>query len=496
MAEQLLRTKIALKIKTLKDWTDNWSDYKPLRGEVCLCEIPANNANATNAPTVLFKVGDGQSVFSELKWVSALAADVHSWAKKSETEFVTWVNEQVNHPANVDTQYIFAETDGKLVVKKATYTNGVKGAETSVGEYDFVTPSELTTILNSYYTKTEADGRFAPINVDTGVHAVSLTGGTNNGTLKLTVDGQTTDNIAVTGLQNAAYTTVASLNNTAKGYADDAESAAKQHAEQKVNALANGAVAANASAISTEASRAAEEEARLAGLIGDNAEAIAAEILRAKAAEKANADAIELLTNGVDQEKVDGVVDLINYVEEHGPEVQGIKNDIGALEGRLDIAEPKIQKNIDDIAEDKKALADYKTLVGNTYETKTDASEKLTEAKGYTDTEIGKEKERALGVEGGLRTDVNAVTQELSDYKTTVGNTYETKEDAGKKLQEAKGYADSLASNYATAAQGATADAALQTVEVGTGLKVSTKASNKQIISIDEDCLFIFDCND
>ena len=41
--------------------------------------------------------------------------------------------------------------------------------------------------------------------IDTGVHSVSLQGGTNSGTLKLTVDGAATDNIAVTGLGSAAF---------------------------------------------------------------------------------------------------------------------------------------------------------------------------------------------------------------------------------------------------------------------------------------------------
>lgn len=45
---------------------------------------------------------------------------------------------------------------------------------------------------------------------------------------------------------------------------------------------------------------------------------------------KSNADAIELLTNGVSAEEVDGVNDLIQYVKEHGTEVTGIKADIKA----------------------------------------------------------------------------------------------------------------------------------------------------------------------
>ena len=40
---------------------------------------------------------------------------------------------------------------------------------------------------------------------DTAVQSVSISGGTNNGTIKLTVDGTDTDNIGVTGLGSAAY---------------------------------------------------------------------------------------------------------------------------------------------------------------------------------------------------------------------------------------------------------------------------------------------------
>ena len=44
----------------------------------------------------------------------------------------------------------------------------------------------------------------------------------------------------------------------------------------------------------------------------------------------ANSNAIERLTNGVSAEEIDGVNDLINYVNTHGPEVKGMKEDIKA----------------------------------------------------------------------------------------------------------------------------------------------------------------------
>lgn len=82
MAEKTIKTRIALKAKTLNEWNEAANaDYVPLRGEICLCEIPSGSEAATNPPTVLFKVGDGEKPFKNLNWASALAADVYEWAK-------------------------------------------------------------------------------------------------------------------------------------------------------------------------------------------------------------------------------------------------------------------------------------------------------------------------------------------------------------------------------------------------------------------------------
>lgn len=52
---------------------------------------------------------------------------------------------------------------------------------------------------------------------DGSVQNVTLASGTNNGTLKLTVDGTTTDNIAVKGLGSAAYTNTSAYATAAQG---------------------------------------------------------------------------------------------------------------------------------------------------------------------------------------------------------------------------------------------------------------------------------------
>lgn len=102
-------------------------------------------------------------------------------------------------------------------------------------------------------------------------------------------------------------------------------------------------------------------ETRLAAVEGDYLKAADKTELEGKI--KSNADAIELLTNGVDSDTVDGVNDLIQYVKDHGTEVTGIKadiktnaDDIDALEGRMDTAEGAIAT--------KAAQADLEALAG------------------------------------------------------------------------------------------------------------------------------------
>lgn len=69
------------------------------------------------------------------------------------------------------------------------------------------------------------------------------------------------------------------------------------------------------------------------GSVSEVSSALTAEITRAKEAEKANADAIALLTNGADPDIIDGVNDLIKYVGDHGSEVTDIFNRLEGIGG-------------------------------------------------------------------------------------------------------------------------------------------------------------------
>ena len=98
MADKTLKTRIQLKYDTLAAW-NSLSDDKILKaGEVAAVAIPANTTTdgngkvITTAPTTLFKVGDGTSTFKNLPWLSALAADVHAWAKDDWETFIAKVD--------------------------------------------------------------------------------------------------------------------------------------------------------------------------------------------------------------------------------------------------------------------------------------------------------------------------------------------------------------------------------------------------------------------
>jgi hypothetical protein len=95
MAEnKILNTRVQLKYDLYSEWQKVESIFKPFKGEVCIVNPGANLSDATSAPC-LMKVGDGEKLFKDLPWISALAADVYEWAKKPEEEFLAWVNTKI-----------------------------------------------------------------------------------------------------------------------------------------------------------------------------------------------------------------------------------------------------------------------------------------------------------------------------------------------------------------------------------------------------------------
>lgn len=105
-----LMTRIALKYDSYENWVTN--NPVLLKGELAIAHIPTEHAtdptHFQNIPNVVMKVGDGESHYNDLKFVSALAADVYDWAKAATKPSYTateigGIKEYVESISDIDT---------------------------------------------------------------------------------------------------------------------------------------------------------------------------------------------------------------------------------------------------------------------------------------------------------------------------------------------------------------------------------------------------------
>lgn len=313
MATKTLITRIQNKIDELGSWKLVEETFKPLRGEICIVEIPSGDATATTAPTCLIKIGNGTDVFKDLTYLSAPAADVYAWAKKSETDFKAWVKTLVT-VNDIDLGAYALKTEVQAVDTKA--------------EQNKTDIAALETAVDTLGT-THATDKAA---LETAIAAAQKAGDDAQGT----IDAYKTSNDA----------SVAKALTDAKAYTDE---------------LANGAVKTNTTNLATlttevdgiKTNYATKTEAQ--GYADAKDEAIAA-------AKKAGDDA---------QDTIDA------YVTSNNAALAGVK--ATAEQG---VADAATAKGIADQATTDIATLEV-TVAG--LETKTDATAKLTEAKGYTD---------------------------------------------------------------------------------------------------------------
>lgn len=151
MAEKTLNTRILLKYDSYENWTTNNPTLK--KGEVAIATVPSNQDGVQNAPSVLIKVGDGESDYKTLKFVSGLAADVYGWAKAEnkptyeaneitgiDTYIAEYVNEQMGISVDTDTMYTMVKINDyqyKLMSKsKADEQYTTEVAVIDIPKYD------------------------------------------------------------------------------------------------------------------------------------------------------------------------------------------------------------------------------------------------------------------------------------------------------------------------------------------------------------------------
>lgn len=587
--ETTLLTRIGLKVDTLANWNNSSLILK--KGEVAFATVAAAAGSNLTEPVVMMKIGDGEHTFANLEFnFYAKASDVLE-AAKSETKLKAFVNSVIADAGIASNETVTqlgkdvnaieldiatlkgdVNTAGSIAQKIKAAIDGINTADTAVtGQY-----------VSSVY---QSNGKV--VVEREALPTYTLASGSDNGTVAFNGD-----DIAVTGLKSAAYTdaedyevagaaaAVEGKLNTYKTSNDVAVLAAKTQADKGVENAAEALRVANTKVTMTDvegknyatkteaeayanAKDAAIAEAKKAGTDAANAlnaykatndAALELKVDTATYAEdkadleasiKANADAITLLTDGADPDKVDSVKDLIDYVDKHGAEVTGMKEDIEAaqdaadkvaddlaveilrakaaeeanaanitkfIEGNATVAEATHAVNADNAtnaADAAKlggvAAADYAT---KTYaDTKASAAQASAEAyadglaKNYATAEQGAL--AATAVQPAALNDYytkaqadaefmnSAETGSAIDAKITALNLAATYEPKGAQAK-AEAYADSLAANYATAAQGAKADSALQEIKAGTGLKIT--GDKNDTVDIDTAVVFVFDC--
>lgn len=617
--EKQLNTRIQLKYDSLSNWNEH-SGVVLKKGEIALCAVPTGGsaiAGDLNRPQVLFKVGDGTSTFANLPWASALAADVHAWAK------------QANLP-------VVKEGDGNVVTsiswdaenKAIKYTTDKMATATEFADLakDL---EELTTKVNGMYTSAKIDELVADAK-KAGTDAASALAtyktsndqavadakkaGTDAAAALETYKGTNDQAVAtintnitniVNGTTPVAKATQATNdgngNNIAATY-QTIEDATEQHtkmsgkiedleeAVEAINGAENG-ILAQAKAYTDEKDQAMDARVDALEAIKHETFALKAEVVSnttfsefqtantqaiadAEQAAKDYTDSVKdaLLGEGI-KDTFDTLVEIQNWIEgdgvnatelteaiaaeakTRGEEITRVEGLISAEKTRAEGIEEGLAERIGKIESGttiaKKAESAEKDADGNvitdTYETKTDATAKLTEAKGYTDTAKAAAIKHADDAVSALRTEMQGADNDIKDRLDALEDDFSngianeaakvsnaltvTMEDSTVKtfdgsaavaidltnlatkayadqaetdaIASANGYTDGKISTLKTSLEQADADLDgrvttletnhIKTITAGDGLKV-TPGTNSATIAFDDECVFIINC--
>lgn len=313
MADKTFNARISLKYDTYANWTDK--NPVLLAGEAAVVVVPAKSGAVQHEPAVLFKIGDGTKKFSELSFVSGLAANVYSWAlaeskpSYSATEISGLADYISGEIQDTDTQYKL-EVDSTNNRKFHLYSK-------AKGVADWTLQDTITLPDETVHTLVE---------------------GAANGTVKF--DGA---DVAVHGLGSAAYVDTDAFD--AAGSKDKAIAAAKSagdNAQTAVDALAGkvGTVAegktvvemiqdAQAAATYDDKdikSRMTTAEGKITTLVGEDA---------SKSARAIAAEEVAKIVDGADS-SYDTLKEIADWISGHKTDAAAMNSAIVALEGIVD----------------------------------------------------------------------------------------------------------------------------------------------------------------
>jgi len=282
-----IETTFITRIKNKYDGVQAWNEANPtlLKGEIAVVEVEAavEDVNGDAIPAILLKVGDGETSFKQLPFLSGYAADVYDWAKAEEkptynadeiTGLAAYIAGKVQ---DTDTQYKLEPdaTNGHII---KLYSKTLNGQWTEAGS--------ITTV-DTVYDDTALVGRVTGLENKVGNDTV--------------------------GNQIDAKINALDLANTydAKGAAAGALGDAKEYTDGKFNPLAER-VTANENALTNLNANA------------ETAGSIDYKIAQAVAAIMQNPDAT-----------MNSINELVTWCNDHASDALELSNKVSANEGDI-----------------------------------------------------------------------------------------------------------------------------------------------------------------
>lgn len=439
-----------VRIRNKYDSYENWAASSLVleAGEIAIAyttvDVTVDNGTAKH-PALLMKVGDGTNTFANLPWLSAKAADVAAWAKAAnkpvyEAKEITgidayiadYVNEQMGISVDTDTQYQIVKVDDynyKLQSKGKTDdvwadvadstivipndTAAIEALEDLVGDTKVATQianaiTELD-LANTYAAK-EHEHTKADITDFAHNHEMSEINGLETALAGKQAAGDYATKTEAQGYANAKDEAIAAAKKSGDDAQADVDALAAKVGEVAEGKTVVGMIADAQAAATYDDTALAGRVSDLEGLVGDEAVAtqisnafknedgsakyalaseLAAEVETARAAEKANANAITKLNANAETEgsvdykiaqkfatlmenpddAMNSIQELVDWTTEHASDALEMSNQVTANKNAIE--------KLNGDAETDGSVA--KQVAGA-----------LTEAKGYTDTEVKK----------------------------------------------------------------------------------------------------------
>ena len=465
MATTKLQTRILNKISTWTEWESVKSTFKPLRGEICIVEIPSGTSSTgLTPPAVGIKVGNGTDFFGDLPWIQAVAGDVTAWCKTNMADYNSFKTQVDKAVADAnggfqDALDALAErvTSLENIVKTGDNSNeNLRAAITSTNEVVSSHTTQLGTLSTDKADKTQVatDIKTAKDNI-------------------LGEDSASSDKTVA-----GAYKAAADAQDSADAAAEAAGQAltdANDYTDQEVGkVLGKEGDAATAKTVYGAHAAAAAAQSKADTNAGDIVD-IKQDIIDINNAlggsdgNSVNKRLTDLETNdGVQDGKIQDNTDAINAEKERAEGVEaGLRTDVNKALAFLNDAtiDPENTKLVDTLKE----IQEYITS------DETGASEMLASIQANTEA-IGAEKTRAEKAEADLQDAIDGLRGNA--LKTdTLGTVKKLAEDAGKAASDNLDTAKDYAEEQAAAVLGKDGDAATVKTVYGAHAAAAAAAS-------------------